>query len=143
MVYLMTTTESSGNPPYSIQSYSCRRPKRRQECESAGGVVGLVSLALRGWQPTQCLLHLGTLARSRCGLGRLLPNLTDVGSSFQPHTSRELGEASAEHYCASISAKPAARASDALIAASAIAPGVPLYTCNPADFTAIPRLKLR
>lgn len=39
--------------------------------------------------------------------------------------------------------KPAARAYDALIAASAIAHGVPLYTCNPADFTGIPRLELR
>ena len=39
--------------------------------------------------------------------------------------------------------KPAARAYDALIAATAIAHGVPLYTCNPADFTGIPRLELR
>lgn len=39
--------------------------------------------------------------------------------------------------------KPAARAYDALIAASAIAHAVPLYTCNPADFAGIPRLDLR
>jgi predicted nucleic acid-binding protein len=39
--------------------------------------------------------------------------------------------------------KPAARAFDALIAASAIAYGLPLYSCNPADFDAIPRLELR
>lgn len=39
--------------------------------------------------------------------------------------------------------KPAARAYDALIAASAIAKAVPLYTCNPADFVGIPRLELR
>jgi tRNA(fMet)-specific endonuclease VapC len=38
---------------------------------------------------------------------------------------------------------PAARAYDALIAASAIAHGVALYTCNPNDFQAIPRLELR
>ena len=38
--------------------------------------------------------------------------------------------------------KPAARAYDALIAASAIAHGMPL-TCNPADFAGIPRLELR
>ena len=38
--------------------------------------------------------------------------------------------------------KPAARAYDALIAASAIAYGLPLYTCNPADFDAIPQLDL-
>lgn len=39
--------------------------------------------------------------------------------------------------------KPAARAYDALIAASAIAHAVPLYTCNPGDFAGIPRLELR
>jgi tRNA(fMet)-specific endonuclease VapC len=39
--------------------------------------------------------------------------------------------------------KPAARAYDALIAASAIAHAVPLYTCNAADFAGIPRLDLR
>jgi tRNA(fMet)-specific endonuclease VapC len=39
--------------------------------------------------------------------------------------------------------KPAARAYDALIAASAIANALPLYTCNPGDFAGIPRLALR
>ncbi len=39
--------------------------------------------------------------------------------------------------------KPAARAFDALIAASAIAYGLPLYSCSPADFDAIPQLELR
>ncbi len=39
--------------------------------------------------------------------------------------------------------KPAARAYDALIAASAIAYRVPLYTCNPDDFAGIPQLDLR
>lgn len=39
--------------------------------------------------------------------------------------------------------KPAARAYDALIAATAIAHSMPLYTCNPGDFAAIPRLELR
>ena len=39
--------------------------------------------------------------------------------------------------------KPAVRAYDALIAASAIAYGLPLYSCNPSDFDAIPRLDLR
>lgn len=38
--------------------------------------------------------------------------------------------------------KPAARAYDALIAASAIAHDVALYTCNPDDFKGIPRLQL-
>jgi tRNA(fMet)-specific endonuclease VapC len=39
--------------------------------------------------------------------------------------------------------KPTARAYDALIAATAIAHGVPLYTCNPADFAGISQLELR
>jgi hypothetical protein len=39
--------------------------------------------------------------------------------------------------------KPAVRAYDALIAASAIANGLPLFTCNPHDFEAIPQLDVR
>lgn len=39
--------------------------------------------------------------------------------------------------------KRAARAYDALIAATAIANGMPLYTCNPEDFDGIPALDLR
>lgn len=39
--------------------------------------------------------------------------------------------------------KRAARAYDALIAATAIANGLPLYTCNPDDFEGIPNLDLR
>jgi len=39
--------------------------------------------------------------------------------------------------------KPAARAYDALIAASAIANRLPLYSCNPADFEGITQLDLR
>jgi tRNA(fMet)-specific endonuclease VapC len=38
--------------------------------------------------------------------------------------------------------KPSARAYDALIAATAIANGLPLYTCNPDDFASIDELTL-
>ncbi|MFA4840496.1 MAG: type II toxin-antitoxin system VapC family toxin [Agrococcus sp.] len=38
--------------------------------------------------------------------------------------------------------KPAARAYDALIAATAIANTMPLFTCNPADFAGIDRLEV-
>lgn len=39
--------------------------------------------------------------------------------------------------------KRAARAYDALIAATAIANGLPLFTCNPEDFDGIPALDVR
>jgi hypothetical protein len=39
--------------------------------------------------------------------------------------------------------KPAARAYDALIAASALAENVPIYTCNPDDFQGIDGLEIR
>ncbi|MGC4932190.1 type II toxin-antitoxin system VapC family toxin [Gordonia sp. DT30] len=39
--------------------------------------------------------------------------------------------------------KPKVRAYDALIAASAIANGIPLFTCNPCDFVGIPDLDIR
>ncbi|MGQ0466781.1 MAG: type II toxin-antitoxin system VapC family toxin [Sporichthyaceae bacterium] len=39
--------------------------------------------------------------------------------------------------------KSSARALDALIAATAIANGLPVYTCNPADFTGIDGLDVR
>lgn len=39
--------------------------------------------------------------------------------------------------------KPAARAFDALIAATAIANGLPLYTCNPGDFSDVDGLTIR
>jgi predicted nucleic acid-binding protein len=38
--------------------------------------------------------------------------------------------------------KPAARSYDAMIAATAIANGLPLYTCNPADFAGIAGLDI-
>ena len=38
---------------------------------------------------------------------------------------------------------PTARAYDALIAATAISAQLPLFTCNPTDFAAIPELDLR
>jgi tRNA(fMet)-specific endonuclease VapC len=38
--------------------------------------------------------------------------------------------------------KPAARAYDALIAATALAHALPVYTCNPADFSGIEELEV-
>jgi hypothetical protein len=39
--------------------------------------------------------------------------------------------------------KPAARAYDAMIAATAIANGLPVYTCNPSDFAGIDGLQVQ
>lgn len=38
--------------------------------------------------------------------------------------------------------KPAARAYDAMIAATAVSAGLPVYTCNPTDFTGIDGLEV-
>lgn len=61
--------------------------------------------------------------------------------AFDAESARAFGTVAAA--LRSSGRKPAARAYDALIAASAIAYGLPLYSCNPADFEAIPRLDLR
>jgi tRNA(fMet)-specific endonuclease VapC len=58
---------------------------------------------------------------------------------FDAESARAFGSVAA----ALRASMPAARAYDALIAASAIAYDLPLYSCNPSDFDAIPRLDLR
>lgn len=61
--------------------------------------------------------------------------------AFDAQCARSFGEVAASLRASG--RKPAARAYDALIAASAIAYGLPLYSCNPTDFDAIPQLDLR
>ncbi len=61
--------------------------------------------------------------------------------TFGPDAARAFGRVAASLRAAG--RKPAARAYDALIAASAIAENVPLYTCNPADFEGIEGLQVR
>ena len=60
---------------------------------------------------------------------------------FDGSAARTFGEVAASLRASS--RKPAARAYDALIAATAIAQGLPLYTCNPGDFESIARLDVR
>ncbi|WP_238994877.1 PIN domain-containing protein [Mycolicibacterium chubuense] len=60
--------------------------------------------------------------------------------SFDADCARAFGGVAAA--LRSTGRKPAARAYDALIAASAIAHGLGLCTCNPDDFAEIPRLDL-
>lgn len=60
---------------------------------------------------------------------------------FDAAAARAFGVVAAE--LRSAGRKRAARAYDALIAATAIANGFPLYTCNPEDFEGIAALDLR
>jgi tRNA(fMet)-specific endonuclease VapC len=61
--------------------------------------------------------------------------------AFDSEAARAFGRVAAA--LRSTGRKPAARAYDALIAATAIANELPLYTCNPGDFTDIPELLVR
>ncbi len=60
---------------------------------------------------------------------------------FGPDAARAFGRVAASLRAAG--RKPAARAYDALIAASALAENVPIYTCNPDDFQGIDGLEVR
>lgn len=61
--------------------------------------------------------------------------------AFDAEAARAFGRVAASFRSAG--RKPAARAYDALIAASAIAENIPLYTCNPDDFAGIEGLDVR
>lgn len=60
---------------------------------------------------------------------------------FGPEAARAFGRVAVS--LRSAGRKPAARAYDALIAASALAANVPIYTCNPDDFQGIDGLEVR
>ncbi len=60
---------------------------------------------------------------------------------FGSEAARAFGRVAASLRAAS--RKPSARAYDALIAASALAEGLPIHTCNPADFDGIEGLHVR
>lgn len=73
-------------------------------------------------------------------------HLQQAESDFEPvafdsHAARAFGRVAASLRAAG--RKPAARAYDALIAATAMAADVPLYTCNPEDFAGIDGLDVR
>jgi hypothetical protein len=61
--------------------------------------------------------------------------------AFDSAAARAFGRVAAS--LRSAGRKPTARAYDALIAAAAISEGVPLYTCNPNDFSGIDGLDVR
>ena len=60
---------------------------------------------------------------------------------FGPDAARAFGRVAASLRAAG--RKPAARSYDALIAASALAENIPIYTCNPDDFEGIEGLEVR
>lgn len=60
---------------------------------------------------------------------------------FDSDAARAFGAVAA--HLRSSGRKPAARAFDLFIAATAISRGMPLFTCNPTDFAGIPDLDLR
>lgn len=60
---------------------------------------------------------------------------------FGPDAARAFGRVAAALRAAG--RKPVARAYDALIASSALAENVPIYTCNPDDFKGIEGLEVR
>jgi tRNA(fMet)-specific endonuclease VapC len=59
---------------------------------------------------------------------------------FDAHAARAFGGVAASLRCSG--RKPSARSFDAMIAATAIANGLPLYTCNPRDFDGMQGLRL-
>ena len=63
-----------------------------------------------------------------------------VALPFDAEAARAFGAVSAS--LRRVGRKTAARAFDAMIAAIAIANGLPVYTCNPADFEGIDRLEV-
>ncbi len=60
---------------------------------------------------------------------------------FGPDAARAFGRVAAS--LRSAGRKPAARAYDALIAASALSENIPVFTCNPVDFEGIDDLDVR
>lgn len=105
--------------------------------------------------PQNCLISAVTLAE--LSVGPLVATTDDERATRQAHlqqaeadfeplafdaaAARAFGRVAAS--LRSSSRNPAARAYDALIAATALAHSLPLYTCNPRDFDGIAGLDVR
>jgi tRNA(fMet)-specific endonuclease VapC len=91
-------------------------------------------------------LSVGPLvARTEVDRAQRMAHLQQVEADMEPlpfdaDAARALGRVAAAVRQAG--RKPAARAFDAMIAATAIANDLPLYTCNPADFRQIEGLRV-
>jgi tRNA(fMet)-specific endonuclease VapC len=99
--------------------------------------------------PDEAFISAATLAE--LSVGPLVASTDEVRAARQAHLQQAEADfeplpfdASAARAFGRVAAslrssgrKPAARAYDALIAATAISNGLPLYTCNPSDFAGI------
>ena len=108
----------------------------------------------RGDLPEQALISTITLAELAVGplvatdvaeRAARLAGVQQAEADFEPipfdaAAARAFGRVAADLRTAG--RKPAARAFDAMIAAIAIANGLPLYTCNPSDFAGIGGLEI-
>jgi predicted nucleic acid-binding protein len=122
--------------------------------ESSRGVLDTSTVLVLGSLsetdlPDYCLITAVTLAE--LSVGPLLATTDSERAARQAHlqqaeadfdpipldaaAARAFGQVAAD--LRSAGRKPAARAYDALIAATALAHGLPVYTCNPRDFAGI------
>lgn len=118
-------------------------------------VILLASVATPDELPEECLISAITLAELSVGphvarndieRAARQAHLQQAEADFDPvpfdgAAARAFGVVAAS--LRSAGRKPAARAYDALIAATALARGLPVYTCNPDDFRGIDGLTVR
>ncbi len=128
------------------------RPGAAQGLLDTSTVIFLGRLSPSAPLPEEALISAVTLAE--LSVGPLVASTDEVRAARQAHLQQAEADfdplpfdASAARAFGRVAAslrssgrKPVARAYDALIAATAIANGLPLYTCNPADFTGIAEL---
>jgi predicted nucleic acid-binding protein len=126
----------------------------RSTTESSRGVLDTSTVLVLGALseddlPDDCLITTVTLAE--LSVGPLVATTDSERAARQAHlqqaeadfdpipfdaaAARAFGQVAAD--LRSAGRKPAARAYDALLAATALAHGLPVYTCNPRDFAGI------
>jgi tRNA(fMet)-specific endonuclease VapC len=130
-------------------------PARDRGLLDTSTVILLGRLSDASQLPEECLISAITLAE--LSVGPLVADTTEERAARQSHVQQAEADfdaipfdAAAARAFGTVAAslrrsgrKPAARAYDALIAATAIANELSLYTCNPDDFRGIDRLDVR
>ena len=129
-------------------------PVRSQGLLDTSTVILLGRLTDASLLPKEALISAITLAELSVGPHVALSirdrvarqaHLQQAEADFEPITfdaaaARAFGRVAAS--LRRVGRKPAARAYDALIAATAVANAIPLYTCNPSDFAGIDDLEV-